>query len=263
MPQLSYSLNTPFATQPGSAASSMPEECYTGLGLVSGAQTVTATVANSTAYQLTFVTSAGNRTATYTSDGSATKAEIVAGLQAAVNALGDADYAAFNVGGDLVLQPKAGVSSPRAVSSTGAGTLAIASRSGILPFGVAVALDVTRFDSNDPQTLPVRLPNASTDKILGIVRFTQFFESYGASVASLPAGQSVNVAKKGHFWVSPEVAVTAGDPVYARHTANGGLTQLGALRNDADTSNAIQLAGCRFLSSALAGGFAVVELNLP
>jgi hypothetical protein len=252
MPQLSYSLNTPFATQPGSAASSMPEECYTGLGLVSGAQTVTATVANSTAYQLTFVTSAGNRTATYTSDGSATKAEIVAGLQAAVNALGDADYAAFNVGGDLVLQPKAGVSSPRAVSSTGAGTLAIASRSGILPFGVAVALDVTRFDSNDPQTLPVRLPNASTDKILGIVRFTQFFESYGASVA-----------KKGHFWVSPEVAVTAGDPVYARHTANGGLTQLGALRNDADTSNAIQLAGCRFLSSALAGGFAVVELNLP
>lgn len=264
MPQLTYGLNSPFASVAGSSASSMPEECYTGIGIGANAKLVTATVANSTAYQLTFATPSGNKTATFTSDATATKAEFVAGMLAAVNAVGAIDYAAVTSGTDLVLMPKPGVTAPSVVTSTGAGTLALAAASGTMPFGVAVALDVTRMDATDPQTLPVRLPNASTDKIMGIVRHTQLFESTGLAVApGYTAGLAINVAKKGQFWVTPEIAVTAGDPVFARVTVNGGLNQLGALRNDSDTANAIAMPGARFLSTASAGGFAVLELNLP
>lgn len=264
MPQLTYGLNSPIASNAGQSASSMPEECYTGLGVGANSKTVTITVANSTAYQITFATPSGNKTASFTSDSSATKAEVVAGLMTAVNTVGAADYAAVTSGTDLVLVPKAGVTSPSVVTSTGAGTLAFVAGANAMQFGVAVALDATRMDATDPQTLPVRLPNVSTDKLLGIVRFTEMFESSGAAVPlGYPAGLTINVAKKGQFWVTPEIAVTAGDPVFARVTANGGLTQLGALRNDADGSNAIVMTGARFLSTAQAGGFAVLELNLP
>lgn len=264
MPQLTYGLNSPVASNAGQSASSMPEECYTGLGVGANSKTVAATVANSTAYQITFATPSGNKTASYTSDGTATKAEIVAGLMAAVNAVGAADYAAVTSGTDLVLVPKPGVSAPSVVTSTGVGVLAFTAGASAIPFGAAVALDAPRMDATDPQTLPVKLPNASTDKLLGIVRFTQLFESSGLAVApGYPAGLTINVAKKGQFWVQPEIAVTAGDPVFARITANGPLTQLGALRNDADTANAIAMPGARFLSTASAGGFAVLELNLP
>ena len=263
MPQLTYSLNSPFASVAGSAASSMPSECYTALGIGARSQSVAPTAANSTVYTLTF-TGAAVKTATFTSDGSGTVAEIVAGLMTAVNANGTIDYVALTTGIALVLQPKPGVSEPTVVTSTGAGTLTLAAFSGNLPFGVAVALDVPRFSALDPQTIPIRLPNAAGDRLMGIVRHTQFYESSGLSTAAVyPAGMTVNVAKKGHFWVVPEATVVAGDPVFARITANGGLTQLGALRADADSANAIVMGGARFLSSGAAGAFVVLELNLP
>lgn len=267
MPQLSYSQNPQAALYPGAKADAGPEDILTGIPAQAPASLVTITVANSTAYQFTFVTGAGNTTASFTSDASATKAEVVAGLLAAVNALPGADYRATNYAGDLVLMAKPGVQFPRAVTSTGAGTMTIAAKDVTIPFGVFVALDPNRFSSADPQMMPISLPVGATTKILGLAMHTQYFESQyypqaNVSVPSYPAGQAVNVARTGRYWVLPEVAVTAGDPVFARHTTNGGFTQLGAVRNDADTANAIAISG-RFLSSAAAGAFAVVEINLP
>lgn len=226
MPQLSYSFNTPAALYPGQKADAGAEDVLSGLPLPAPAKLVTITVANSTAYELTFETGASDQTAGYTSDGSATKAEIVAGLLAAVNADQASDYRAVNYGGDLVLVAKAGVSEPRAVTSTGAGTLTLADLDVTIPFGHAVALDSGCFASTDPQALPIKLPNSASDVLLGLAMHTHFFESSyfpqtPVSKPAYPAGQAVNVARKGRFWVKVEEAVTAGDQAYIRYNADG------------------------------------------
>ena len=263
MPQLTYALNSPFAAVAGSSASSMPEECYTGLGFGAGSRSVLPTAANSTVYTLTF-TGASVKTATFTSDASGTVAEIVAGLRTAINANGTIDYVAVTTGIALVLMPKAGVLAPSVITSTGAGTLALSTFASAFPFGVALALDVPRVDALDPQTVPVRLPSAAGDRLLGIVRHTHAYESTNLlTAAAYPAGMAVNVAKKGQFWVTPEAAVVAGDPAFVRITVNGGLNQLGALRADDDSGNAIAMTGARFLSGRAAGVFAVLDINLP
>lgn len=77
------------------------------------------------------------------------------------------------------------------------------------------------------------------------------------------ANRVASVMRQGEIFVEVEDAVTAGGSVFYRHTANGPLTQLGAIRSDADTANAAQLAGARFKSSASAGGLAIVEVNIP
>ncbi len=236
-PQLSYSLNSQAALYSGQSADSGMEDVLTGLPLPAPSKLVTITVVSDTAYELTFETGATDQTAGYTSDSTATKAEIVAGLLAAVNADDASDYFAVNYGGDLVLVAKAGVQFPRAVTSTGAGTLVLSALDTTIPFGHAVALDAGRFDANDPQALPIKLPNASTDVLLGIARHTHFFESTyfpatPVATPAYPAGQPVNVARKGRFWVKVEEAVTAGDAAYVRYNTDG--NGAGALRKSAD-----------------------------
>ncbi len=236
-PQTSYSLNSPIASYAGESADSGHEDVLTGLPLPSPAKTVAITVANSTAYTLRFVDATGNDDATYTSDGSATKAEIVAGLIAAVNAKPQADYSAVNYGGDLVLVAKAGVQFPRAVTSTGAGTLTLADLTTTIPFGCAVALDSGRMSSSDPQAIAIRLPNSATDVLLGLVKYSKFFESTyfpatPVSAPCAPAGQPLNVARRGRFWVKVEEDVNAGDQAYVRF--NTDLLGPGAWRKSLD-----------------------------
>ena len=69
------------------------------------------------------------------------------------------------------------------------------------------------------------------------------------------------VAKDGRFYVITEEAVAKGDPVYVRHTAGAGGTQLGATRNDADTATA-DLVNAKFAETTTAAGYAIVELHM-
>lgn len=72
-------------------------------------------------------------------------------------------------------------------------------------------------------------------------------------------GQVCPVMEYGTMWVLAEVAVSYGDPVFARYSANGGLTQLGAVRNDADTAHAAAVPGCRFIGTIAAAGLVEIE----
>ncbi len=64
----------------------------------------------------------------------------------------------------------------------------------------------------------------------------------------------------GRIYAVCELAVTYGDPVYVRYTANGtGKLQLGAVRNDTDSSHAAALAGARFIQTTAAAGIAAIE----
>lgn len=74
----------------------------------------------------------------------------------------------------------------------------------------------------------------------------------------------VPVRRKGRIWVTVENAFTPGAAIYARHTASGGNTTIGAVRvTDNDTNTASAIAGARLLNSGDAGDLGLLELNLP
>jgi hypothetical protein len=77
------------------------------------------------------------------------------------------------------------------------------------------------------------------------------------------ANSPMNVMTKGRIYVLVEETVTADSPVYLRVQA-GTATQLpGQFRASSDSSKAIALTALRYTKGASAGGFAVLELNLP
>lgn len=114
-----------------------------------------------------------------------------------------------------------------------------------------------------------KLPASSGDvgKALGIApsRVTsdsRFPTSY-TDGSTYQTGDNVGAIASGAVWVIVEEAVTRGGTVYVRHTANGGNTQLGACRSDADTANAAALTGARYLSTTSGAGLALVAINVP
>jgi hypothetical protein len=93
--------------------------------------------------------------------------------------------------------------------------------------------------------------------VLGVVHRDQAREP-----GSVAEGEEIAAVRFGRVYVRVEDAVTAGGDVFARHTPNGPLVQLGAARSDADGGNAAT-TGARFLSSAGAGELAIVGLLRP
>jgi hypothetical protein len=77
-----------------------------------------------------------------------------------------------------------------------------------------------------------------------------------SGTAAIRAGKQFNVMAEGAVWVLCEEVVAVGDTVYARHTANGPLTQKGAIRNDSDSSNCVEVKGARIIDAGTsnAGG---------
>lgn len=124
-----------------------------------------------------------------------------------------------------------------------------------MPFGVVVG-----FGSTDSKA--ILLADANT-KIAGIVVRSHVYDpNFDLNSSRDPKpGAVLNIGRKGHFYVTVEEAVVPGDPVFVRHTANGGNTQKGAFRKSSDSSNAVAITG-RYLSTAGAGEIALVSLNL-
>lgn len=80
-----------------------------------------------------------------------------------------------------------------------------------------------------------------------------------ASAAEYGDGDTIPVLYKGSVWVETEDACSAGDPVYVRIGAGSGGSQLGAFRNDDDTSTAVLVTNARFARDSSAGALNRVE----
>lgn len=132
--------------------------------------------------------------------------------------------------------------------------------SGALPAGVGVVQDTT----SDPA---IKSPGASTDVttelFIGVTVLSQAHENIVSGGGSYKQNDAVSVIKKGRVWVQVEEAVTPTSPVFVRYASGAGGTQLGAFRASADTASAAQLSKARYLTSASAQGFALVDLNQP
>lgn len=82
------------------------------------------------------------------------------------------------------------------------------------------------------------------------------------STAAITAGDSMDVLTEGFIWVRCEEAMAVNDPVYIRHTANGGNTQLGAVRNDADTTTARLCKGARVMTPSTGAGIVLLFVSV-
>ena len=93
-----------------------------------------------------------------------------------------------------------------------------------------------------------------------------FPEGQAGDLTYAAPGETLSIATRGRIWVKTsayEGDVSAFDPVYFRHTVGtAGEDQIGELLNVADTARAQHIPGARWVTSATAGGFAVVELNV-
>lgn len=122
-------------------------------------------------------------------------------------------------------------------------------------FGVAVAK--VSADANG-----IEKPDSSGAVIVGVAVRDPSIEYDPDAENQFEALSDVPVLRRGQIYVYCEEAVTPDDDVYVRHTANGGLTVLGAFRNDNDGGNALALSTAKFLTSAGIGGYAVLDLNI-
>ncbi len=68
--------------------------------------------------------------------------------------------------------------------------------------------------------------------------------------------------KVGVIWVPFETTATQDDPVYCRHTVNGGLTVIGGFANAAGTGLSL-VAGAKVLDTITAAGLARVRFTAP
>lgn len=106
------------------------------------------------------------------------------------------------------------------------------------------------------------LPEAATD-ITGLTGLGVVLRSHtqprGEGYA---AGDPLPVIKKGRVWVPVEDVVEAETEAFVRFVADAGEQQ-GAFRSDSDGTDAVALPGAKFVTDALAGELALLDLNLP
>ena len=121
---------------------------------------------------------------------------------------------------------------------------------GAMQFGVGVARGTA-----DNQVL---LPTVA-DTVFGFTVYTKGFELVaGSNIVEIAENDDISVMVQGALYVCPEDDVTAGGDVYVRHVA-AGAEQLGAVRSDADGTDASVAVGWVFEEDGLAGSIVKIR----
>jgi hypothetical protein len=107
----------------------------------------------------------------------------------------------------------------------------------------------------------VKLPTSAGEVTTTGEGFTVRDPTKEFDAAGWANGDMAPIIRSGYIWVDTEGAVTEEGAVFVRHTANGGLTELGKARADADTANASAVPNARFMTSTTGAGLAIVELR--
>lgn len=126
-----------------------------------------------------------------------------------------------------------------------------------MPFGKLVVKD-----TND---LTGKLPSAATDvtdkkKVHGLSIATQTVaQDPAVANPQYPAKSVVPTLRKGRAWVKVETNVNPGSDVYVRYAAGG--NGLGSFGGTSVPSETALLDGARFLTTATANNFALLEAD--
>jgi len=129
-------------------------------------------------------------------------------------------------------------------------------------FGLFVCQD--QIDQEKARVPIVAADVTTTLLACGITCLTQAIEQYYQSVggAGYALNEEMSIVRRGMIWVLTETAVTPSSTPYARYTV-ATTEKLGAIRGDDDTSKAAIIPTARFIRGAAAGGYALLDINLP
>jgi hypothetical protein len=222
----------------GMAADSAPSDIRTATGpTVQGVDIDMVTLQNTTLYRIavTYLSKAvatyGQSVTTnidYTSDGSATKIEILAGLlaQIALTVAPVTGDLPDTTNGPILLKGKTFAQEFTVAVSA---NLSAAANGGEIPFGVLVCAD----GAEDKCRLPQVAADVTT-KALGVALQTLAQENNLSGTNVYPRNARIGVLKKGRVWVKVEEAVSAFDKAWVRLRAVAGNTQRGAFRKSGD-----------------------------
>lgn len=129
---------------------------------------------------------------------------------------------------------------------------------GVLEAGVVVTGTVDALG-----VMRVSKPTATAARILGVsvLNFQRILEWDAVlNVFKYADDDMVTLIEEGDVVMYAEVSVDPGDPVWFRHTANGGNTRIGALGKATGTGLDL-LSGAKFLDKTAAPG--LVRVSLP
>lgn len=256
--QLSYALN-PAAAVEGMLADSGRPEIVSGLCGTRKLVSVAIGADNDDLYTITI----NGVDFDYQADGSATTAEIAAGLVAAINAGSEPVVAS---GADTPILIESTLDGPDgdftyADATSGAGTLTetvLVEQGQEVGFGKYVCLDERVSEDLDAEDFPVRLPRQSSD-ITGGLRLGVVLEDKAreANDGAFRANTMLPVCREGRVWVRVEEAVAKGNQVHVRYAAGG--DGLGSFGDTTGSSERAALPGCFYLTSAASGELAVAS----
>ena len=247
---------------PGMLADTGPKEIISGLYAPRKLVSVAITAVNSAHYIVTITIGGVAVAYDYTADGSATTAEITAGLVALINA-GTQPVHATGTDTPLVVEATADKDFSATYNANmvetvlvASGASATASADGLtdygapVPAGVLLVVDDRAPSTRSQNQRPVRLPRVIAD-ITGVVDCGVAIETRSSELAGYRGRHMVPLMLRGRIWVFVEQAVLAGDQAFVRYSANGaGKLQLGAFRKDDDSTHAAALPYARFATAS-------------
>ena len=219
--------------------------------------TVTPSAVNSAHYIVTITQNGASAAYDYTADGSATVAEITAGLLALINAGTQSVVEVDNTTTMTIKATGDGAKADFSVTYNANMTEAVVQTANMaLPYGFFVCKD----DISDAGDL--RLPNVAADvtgtRAAGFVMADNYTRVTGNG--SVPANCMVNVLKAGRILAVCDAIFKDGDPVYIRYSAGG--NGIGSLSNASGSGLAL-LPNAKISNDGAAGDLAVVDVNLP
>ena len=140
--------------------------------------------------------------------------------------------------------------------------------SAMIPFGHAVEFDPQAgagYDGTMEAKRGVKLPNANTDKISGILVYDPTTTDFTTdnTLDGMKPKATLNILRRGRIWVKPEAdsSVTVGARLYVRAVA-AGAEYKGALRGAADSTDCIDCTNQGvWLSIPDADGLALLEVD--
>jgi hypothetical protein len=127
--------------------------------------------------------------------------------------------------------PSAGQAGHLAAGSNGAlGRTLVRAADAVIDCALAVCNGATA-----GKTCKAPTTKAEAQACLGILLDPTYLNEIGQVATSYAAGQPASILEEGYLWVNAEGTVAVDDPVYVRHTSDGGSnTTRGTLRNNSN-----------------------------